>query len=112
MRIRAWLACVAACACMLALGYVQEGHALTGTWSGEWWPTATPRPHVTFVMTWDGKAVGGVINPGPNAVPIGSVLLDVTNWSVRIEADMKDQSGNPVHIGAEGRLEDIGSYHR
>jgi hypothetical protein len=32
--------------------------------------------------------------------------------TVRIEADAKDQSGKPVHIAAEGRLEDIGSYHR
>ena len=45
-------------------------------------------------------------------VPIASVFLDVTNWTVRIEADTKDQSGKPVHIMAEGKLDDIASYHR
>jgi len=63
-------------------------------------------------MHWDGKNVTGLINPGPDSIPIASVFVDVTNWIIRIEADTKDQSGEPVHIAAEGRLEDLGSYHR
>jgi hypothetical protein len=63
-------------------------------------------------MEWDGKNVTGTINPGPDAVRIGSVRLDVANWTVRIEADSRDSSGSPVRIAAEGRLEDIGSWHR
>jgi len=63
-------------------------------------------------MNWDGKNITGTINPGPDAVPIATVFVDWTNWSVRIEADTKDKAGNPVHIAAEGRVEDIGSYHR
>jgi hypothetical protein len=63
-------------------------------------------------MNWDGKKVTGIINPGPDAIPLASVFVDVTNWTVRIEADGKDQAGKPVHIAAEGKLEDIGSYHR
>jgi hypothetical protein len=90
----------------------QEGHPLSGTWAGDWGPTATQRNHVTLVMNWDGKNITGTINPGPNAIPIASVYVDWTNWSVRIEADTKDPADNPVHIAAEGRLEDIGSYHR
>jgi hypothetical protein len=31
---------------------------------------------------------------------------------VRIEGDTKEQSGAPVHFVAEGKLDDIGSYHR
>jgi hypothetical protein len=90
----------------------QEGHPLTGTWSGDWGPTAAQRNHLTLVMSWDGKNVSGVLNPGDNAVQIPSIFLDVANWTVRIEADAKDQSGKPVHIAAEGKLDDIGSYHR
>ena len=96
--------------CGLALA--QEGHPLTGTWAGDWGPTATERSHVTLVLAWDGKNVTGTLNPGPNAVPVASVYVDWANWSVRIEADAKDKTGNPVHIAAEGRMEDIGSYHR
>ena len=94
------------------LGFAQEGHPLTGTWAGDWGPSATQRNHVTLVMNWDGQKVAGVINPGPDAIPIGSVFVDFAKWTVRIEADSKDASGKPVHITAEGRLEDIGSYHR
>ena len=64
---------------------------------------------VTVVMNWDGKNVTGIINPGPDAIPIASVYVDVTNWTVRIEADAKDASGKPVHISAEGRFEDTPS---
>ena len=90
----------------------QEGHPLNGTWAGDWGPTITQRTHLTLVMNWDGKNISGTINPGPDAIPLASVYLDVTNWTVRIEADTKDASGKAVHIAAEGRLEDLSSYHR
>jgi hypothetical protein len=98
-----------ATACLGTSVRAQEGHPLTGTWAGD---CGAQRSHVTIVMAWDGKAVTGTINPGPDAVPIGSVALDVANWTVRIEADGKDASGKPAHITAEGRIEDLGSYHR
>jgi hypothetical protein len=101
-----------ACFALAAVALAQEGHPLTGTWAGDWGPSATERNHITFVMNWDGKNVTGIINPGPDAVPIASVFLDVTNWTIRIQADAKDQAGNPVRIAAEGRLEDLSSPHR
>jgi hypothetical protein len=112
MRAVAFLACVCACLGLVAPGFAQQGHPLTGTWSGDWGATATQRNQVTFVMNWDGQKITGLINPGPDSIPLTSVFVDVTNWNVRIEGDTKDQSGKPVHIAAEGRLEDIGSYHR
>ena len=96
----------------VVLSHGQEGHPLSGTWAGDWGPTNTERTHLTLVMNWDGKNVTGIINPGPDSIPIGSVYLDVTKWTVRIEADVKNPSGAAVHITAEGRLEDISSYHR
>ena len=96
----------------IATAFAQEGHPLSGTWVGDWGPTATERNHITLVMNWDGKNVSGTLNPGPDAVSIPSIFVDVTNWSVRLTADAKDKAGNPVHIAAEGRIEDLGSYHR
>jgi hypothetical protein len=93
---------------LAAAALAQQGHPLTGTWSGDWGASPTQRTQVTFVLNWDGKNVTGIINPGPDSIPISSVFVDVTKWTVRIEADTKDK----VHIAAEGRLEDIGSYHR
>jgi len=92
-------------------GAAQEGHPLTGTWSGDWGPGANQRTHITMVMTWDGKTIGGTINPGPDAVPVDAIALDVTKWTVRFEADAKSGSG-PVKISAEGQLDDIASAHR
>ena len=96
----------------VASGLAQQGHPLTGTWSGDWGPSATQRNQITLVMNWDGKNVTGIINPGPDSAPLTSVFLDVTNWTVRIEADAKDKAGKAVHIAAEGKLEDLASYHR
>jgi hypothetical protein len=101
-----------ACLASLVPVFAQEGHPLTGTWSGDWGPTTTDRNHLTIVMNWDGKNVTGTINPGPDAVTIGGVHLDLASWTVRIEADAKDRSGSPVHVSAEGKLEDLGSAHR
>ena len=92
--------------CLGLIALAQQGHPLTGTWSGDWGATPTQRTHVTIVMDWNGKNVTGLINPGPDAIPIASVSMDVTNWTVRIEANAKD------HIAAEGKIEDLGSYHR
>jgi hypothetical protein len=113
MKKRAFpVLCIVACLLVAAAAGAQEGHPLTGTWSGDWGPTASQRNHLTLVMSWDGKNISGILNPGDNAVQIPSIGLDVTNWTVRIEADAKDQTGKAVHITAEGKLDDIGSYHR
>ena len=74
---------------LVAVAFAQQGHPLTGTWTGDWGPSPTQRTQMTLVLNWDGKNVTGTINPGPDAVPISSVYVDVTNWTVRIEADAK-----------------------
>jgi hypothetical protein len=101
-----------ACLGMAATALAQEGHPLSGTWSGDWGPSATERTHLTLVMNWDGKTVTGTWNPGPDAVPLTSVYLDPTTWTVRIEADPKDAGGTAAHMAIEGRIEDLSSYHR
>jgi hypothetical protein len=104
-------ALVLTCVCIHAAA-AQEGHPLTGTWSGDWGVTAAERTHVTLVMNWDGKTISGMINPGPDAIAIDRATLDVTSWSLRIEAQAKDESGTLVPLVAEGQLADLGSYHR
>ena len=83
----------------------QEGHPLSGTWTGDWGAEGGPRTHLTVVMNWDGKAVTGLINPGPDATPLTAVAVDWATWTVRLRAEGRD-------VRAEGRLEDVGSYRR
>ena len=90
----------------------QEGHPLTGTWAGDFGPNETDRTRITLVMEWDGKTLSGTINPGPNAVSLAEAALDVTSWTLRFRAEAKDASGKPILIEAEGRIEDLGSWHR
>ena len=95
-----------------ALVRAQEGHPLSGTWSGDWGTGPADRMHVTVVMEWNGKTVTGMLNPGPDQVALSSVVLDPTTWTVRIEADTKNAQGQMVHVSADGKLADIASYHR
>ena len=99
--------------CVLILPiFAQEGYPLSGTWYGDWGPTPAHRNQITVVMSWDGKNVTGIINPGPDVIAIKVAILDSTKWIVHIEADAKDQQGQPVHFIANGKLENIGSYNR
>lgn len=104
--------CVIACAALSIGLAAQEGHPLTGTWSGDWGATADKRTRITLVMTWDGKSIAGTINPGPEAMTLGRVTVDYAKWTVRIEADGKDSSGKPVRVLADGKIDALGSWHR
>ena len=79
---------------------------MSGTWVGDWGPSAADRHHVTVALEWDGKNVTGTINPGPNAAQIGAVTVDFKAWTVRIEAVGK------THILIAGRIENPGSPNR
>jgi hypothetical protein len=103
------LACAAA---FSVLAFAQEGHPLTGTWHGEWSPAPGQHTRIVMFMKWDTKNIIGTINPGPKAIPLAVATLDAENWTVHFEGETKDQAGNPVHISADGKLENIGSYNR
>ena len=90
----------------------QFGHPLKGTWSGDWGPSRDKRTHIVLELNWDGKAITGNINPGPNAVPIQKASLDADKWLVHFEADGKDASGKVVRYLVDGKLENIGAYQR
>ena len=100
------------CLGLAATVSAQFGHPLKGTWSGEWGPTKDKQTHVLLELNWDGKAITGRINPGPNAVPLRSATLDPSTWNVHLEAEGKDGSGRAVRYVIDGKLENIGAYER
>ena len=109
MRLKtAVLVCLLAGLAITVSAVAQEGHPLTGVWYGDYGPTH----HLTIEMQWDGKAVTGIINPGPDAIPIKVATLDTSKWMFHLEADGKDDKGQPAHFVADGKLENIGSYNR
>jgi hypothetical protein len=90
----------------------QEGHPLSGTWTGDSGATPTTRQHLTIVLNWDGKAITGLVNPGPDGGSLRSVTLDPATWTVRLEGELKDASGRPTPFSGEGKIENLGSIHR
>jgi len=94
---------VAACVLTASSALAQFGHPLKGSWSGDWGPNKDQRTRVLLQMQWDGKAITGAINPGPNALPLTTASLDPENWQVHLEAK---------GLVIDGKLENIGSAHR
>jgi len=78
----------------------QEGHPLVGTWHGTWGPTAAERHDVTIVLEFDGKAVTGMLNPGPDSIRFDTVTLDPGKWSVHFEATPKGTHAMRITIDA------------
>ena len=103
---------ILAAAFLMLPAFAQEGHPLTGTWHGEWSPMPGQQARIVIFMKWDSKNITGTINPGPRAVPLTVANLDAEKWTVHFEGEGKDKAGKLVHISADGKLDNIGSYNR
>jgi hypothetical protein len=88
----------------------QEGHPLVGTWHGTWGPTAAERHDVTIVLEFDGKAITGMLNPGPDSIRLDKVTLDAGSWSVHIEATPKGTDAMRIVIDAT--IQDVTNRRR
>jgi len=109
----------------------QEGHPLTGTWYGDFGMTTAQRNDLTVILKWDGSAASGMVNPGPNSVPIKTARLDVklgnpgsrgapaqgatpaqpavaptpSTFLVHFEVDAKNKTGAMDHFVFDGKIE-------
>lgn len=111
--VHALVVAFALCA-LTGAAHAQFGHPLKGQWSGEW-TSRSQANRLLLTLDWDGKAITGLINPGPNAATVKSVTFDYTNpaaWGVKVTAEGKDASGKVVSISIDGKLENIGAYRR
>ena len=71
---------------------------LSGTWKGDWGPTAEHRNPVELELKWDGTALTGTVNPGPNAVMLTKASFNKDTGMVAMEADAKGHKGETVHF--------------
>lgn len=111
-RLAIGVVTVAMLALFAASALAQYGHPLSGSWSGDWGPTRESRNRVLLDLDWDGKAITGRINPGPEGIVIQKATVDVATWTVRLEAEAKDKAGQPVRYLIEGKLENLGVPNR
>lgn len=108
MRVRAFgLACMLVCLTMAASVAAQQKamDPLSGTWTGDWGPSAADRNPVTVELKWDGKALTGSVNPGANAVALQKCTFDAKTGAVHMEADTKGRRGNDIHYMIDGKVE-------
>ena len=115
MRLKAAVTCLACLLIFLLIAgtvVAQFGHPLKGTWSGDWGTGKDTRHRVLLELNWNGKEITGTINPGPDAVPLKTATLNPSTWTVRFEAESRSGSGPAVRYLIEGKLENLGSYHR
>jgi len=113
-RLAQFLVALAFLCVLSSAAYAQFGHPLKGQWSGEW-TSRSQANRILLTLDWDGKAITGLINPGPTAATVKAVTFDYTDpaaWGVKLTAEGKDASGKVVSISIDGKLENIGAYRR
>ena len=78
---------------------------LSGTWTGDWGPSAWDRNQVTVELKWDGTNLTGAVNPGPNAIELKKTSFDAKSNAVHFEADAASRRGDQIHYVIDGKIE-------
>jgi hypothetical protein len=79
---------------------------VSGTWKGDWGPTASHRNPVTLELKLDGTNLSGTINPGaPDAVAVTKGSFTKDTGMITMEADAKGRGGAAVHYVIDGKVE-------
>jgi hypothetical protein len=113
MRTRHFCFSTLLAACLVALPAVaQVGHPAKGSWSGYWGPDKDDQHRMLLVIDWRNNQLSGTINPGRNAAKIENATLDVSDWTLTLEAEMPVARGSDqkAHFKATGKLENLGSW--
>ncbi len=90
----------------------QEGHPLKGSWIGTWAGNTVHGNDVLLVLNWDGKTIGGTINPGTDNMVVKNATLNPDGWVVHLEADGKDKAGAAVSYVIDGKIENLAMHNR
>jgi len=104
--------CALVLACIVAVPVLaQRGAAaadpLTGTWTGDWGPSAQDRNQVSVELKYDGKALTGTvksIQPARPDVAISNSSYDPATKAVKMEAQTTSR-GQTVKYVISGKLD-------
>ncbi len=95
-----------ACFALIFSAFAQSGSdPLTGTWTGTWGPSPTDRNQVTVAFKWDGKALTGNVNPGPNQIQLKAAMFDPKTGAIHMEADAVRPGGASIHYTIDGKVD-------
>src|SRR5262245_29228485 len=100
-----YMTCFVVCAVIAMPLLARQGSdPLSGTWTGDWGPSARDRNDVTVEFKWDGKVLSGTVNPGPQAVALKNSTFNPQTGAVHLEADATSPSGRSIHYVIDGKL--------
>ena len=90
-----------------AVGFPRQQTAdpISGTWTGDWGPSARQRNQVVLELKFDGKVLTGTVNTGPNSIPIGKATFDPKTLAVHMEVDAKGTDLSNVHYTVDGKID-------
>jgi hypothetical protein len=112
MRLKTFqMICLLACIAMAipVLAFQKSADPLSGTWAGDWGPSASDRNQVTVDLKLAGKAVTGVVHTANNERPDVTLVkstFDAATGAVHMEADAPGSMGakGTVHFIIDGKL--------
>jgi hypothetical protein len=109
---------------MVVPAFAQYGYPLKGTFSGDWWVQKGKEQHLLIEFNYEGDKdlVTGTFSPGPDGVAVQKLTVTPPNpkvvteglkpWLVHFEVDTKDETGKPLHLVFDGKLENIGAFNK
>jgi hypothetical protein len=103
LRIVASL-CLVTCFLMVTSVIAQQPDPLTGTWTGDWGPSARDRNQVTVALKWDGKTLTGTVNPESTPIELQKSTFDPKTGTIHMEA-MAPVRGETYHYIIDGKVD-------
>lgn len=87
----------------------QEGHPLTGTWSGDRVTNGETTRVLLILSLQPDQVISGTLIENGARISLSEVVLDPEDWSVSMKAAGKDRAGNDLSYEIEGVIENLGS---
>ena len=107
MSVICLLVCFAVAIPVLVGEPAVQSDPLTGTWTGDWGPSARDRNQVSVELKWDGKALSGVVKTANRPeVTLSNSTYDAATRTVKMQAQATNPRTNAnVTYTIEGKLE-------
>jgi hypothetical protein len=106
MRVRTHVLVLLACVAISASIFAQGQDPLSGTWTGDWGPSAGDRNSVNVQLKYDGKMLTGTVNSqGASPVQLQKSTYDPNTGAVHMEAETKGRRGETIRYVIAGKLD-------
>src|SRR5262245_39757905 len=103
--MRSTVMAVCSVLCLSTAVFLFAADTISGTWTGDWGPNRYERNQVVAQLKYDGKAVTGTFNPGPNPVTISKGSFNEKTGAIHLEGDGRGRDGGKNHYLIDGKLE-------